>query len=223
MPAHVSDRSLKDFSAARRFACKVSAMSASNTQDMTPSAGIRSDRAEAVRPPLETASPDAGEFDWLVREHGDRVARLAQRLLGWRKDVDDVVQDVFVKALEQHHRFRGESRTGTWLARITINACRTRLRRERLWRVFFLARSAEPEPTHAANAVADETGIAVRRAVNALPQRLREVVVLRYLEGWEVERIAQTLGLKRGAVDTRLSRARSTLERELRDWWEERP
>ena len=76
---------------------------------------------------------DVSAFGGLIAEHERCVAGLAYRLLGWRADVEDVVQDVFVAALENLPRFRGECRLATWLYRITVNQCR-RQRRKRLLR-----------------------------------------------------------------------------------------
>ncbi|HVJ83923.1 MAG TPA: RNA polymerase sigma factor, partial [Planctomycetia bacterium] len=80
------------------------------------------------------APPDGPpDFDGLVAEHEGRVRRLAQRLLGWSGDVEDVVQDVFLAAYRKLPRFRNEGGAGAWLARLTINACRSRHRRRFLF------------------------------------------------------------------------------------------
>ena len=68
----------------------------------------------------------------LVALHQQRVSRLVYRLLGWRGEVEDIVQDVFLAALKSHKNFREESSQWTWLAAITINRCRTHRRRKLL-------------------------------------------------------------------------------------------
>jgi RNA polymerase sigma-70 factor (ECF subfamily) len=78
----------------------------------------------------------------LVTRHEPAVRRLTFRLLGWRADADDVVQDVFAAMLASLRSFRGESRFATWLHRITVNECRRHARRERLW--FWLKRAYAP-------------------------------------------------------------------------------
>ncbi len=88
------------------------------------------DRALARR----LARGEAGSFEELVELHGDAVTRTARGLLGWRGDVDDVVQDVFVAALEKSPRFRGHCSLRTWLTVIALNRCRTYQRRQRIWR-----------------------------------------------------------------------------------------
>src|SRR5438552_617773 len=83
-------------------------------------------------------------FERLVELHQPRVAKLAQRLLGWPADVEDVVQEVFVAAWRSFERFRGESRPQTWLMRITINQCRRQNRRTMLRRTLLRGLAREP-------------------------------------------------------------------------------
>src|SRR5215217_5846336 len=75
------------------------------------------------------ARGEADAFDELVGLHETRLTRLPYRLLGWRGDVADVVQEVFLSALLHASRFRGEASLGTWLTRITVNKCRSHQRR----------------------------------------------------------------------------------------------
>lgn len=166
---------------------------------------------------------DVGAFDVLVTQYQDRVAGLAWRLLGWRHDVEDVVQDVFLTVLQKLPQFRGESRLTTWLYRITVNRCR-RERRKRLLRRTLWRRI----PNEAGHGVptgqaleARERHARVRAAVGRLASRYQEVVVLRYLEELPVEEIGAILELGRNAVEVRLSRARNRLRGALADLVEE--
>jgi len=164
-----------------------------------------------VESPQERAaderSPDAGErefvnrflagdraaFARLAALHEARIGRLAWRLLGWRGEVEDVVQEVFVKCLENLPRFRGESSFATWLTTLTINECRRRRRRLGYWLNFFRA-SPQPEGPHSpadALALLGERSLRVQAAIRALPAGYREVIVLRYLEEMEVVRLGR--------------------------------
>ncbi len=150
------------------------------------------------------------DFDRLVAEQHARVTRLVSRLLGWSTDVPDVVQDVFVAALESAPRFEGRCRMDTWLARIAINACRSHRRKQmlRLRR----RRPLDDGLADASTAVLDvESVAAVRVAIRNLPASDREVIVLRYLEEMPVRDIAAIVGSGRNAVDVRLHRARKRL------------
>jgi RNA polymerase sigma-70 factor (ECF subfamily) len=162
------------------------------------------ERAAAVR--------DAASFDRLVAREHAYVARLVGRLVGWRGDVDDLVQDVFVAALGGWAKFRGQCTERTWLTRIAINKCRSygrrRWVRERLF-ALWQARSAASQEDPAAQ---QETAEQVRHAIVQLRQRDREVIVLHYLEQMSPIVIAQSLNLSRNAVEVRLTRARKRLK-----------
>ena len=172
---------------------------------------------------LRLAAGDAEAFEQFVLEHRPRIARLVYRLLGWRGEIEDVVQDVFLVAYRQLPRFRGQSSLATWLVGIAINRCRAYRRRwlpswrwmERLWR--------QRRPPAAADqaTIADETAARVRRAVQELAEADREVIVLYYLEDLPVAQMAGLLGTSSGAIDVRLHRARAKLREKLSDLGEE--
>jgi RNA polymerase sigma factor (sigma-70 family) len=155
-------------------------------------------------------------FDRLVRMHQERITRLVHRLLGWSSEVDDVVQDVFVDVLRNLSRFDGRSSVLTWITRIAINRCRSHQRRQWL-RLRFLRKLPLPRGEGWGEGAGDhletqETIQQVHQAIQQLNGRDREIIVLRYLEELPVEKIAETLGATRGAIDVRLSRARRRLE-----------
>jgi RNA polymerase sigma-70 factor (ECF subfamily) len=157
-------------------------------------------------------------FDRLVAENQERVGRLVNRLLGWQSagDVEDVVQDVFLAAFKNLKSFRDEASEWTWLAAIAINRCRT-LKRRRLLEFRWLKHATNHWTVEEACEVErDETCERVRKAVASLPVKDREVIVLYYLEEWPVARISEALGVRPGAIDVRMHRAREKL-RELLD------
>jgi RNA polymerase sigma-70 factor (ECF subfamily) len=167
---------------------------------------------------LAAGEPEA--FDLLIERHEPVVKRQARRLLGWRIDADDVVQEVFLALWRGHSHFRGESALSTWLLTITIRECRRKLRREYLrekivgqLRIVASNFAVAKDPW----LIDPDENQRVVAAVTALPVKLREVVVLHYLEGLSIEEAASALGLKRSVVDVRLNRARSKLAEALRD------
>ena len=165
---------------------------------------------------------DGAAFDQLVRAHQDRVARLAYRLLGWSGEVDDVVQEVFLAVFKNVARFRGECRVSTWLTTITVNKCRS-ARRRRFARLEFLRRLSDEPRAAASSPPAVEEGEApaaldrIRAAVQALPARYREAVVLRYLEGMPIAEVGRAVGLSEGATRVLLHRSRARLKDRLAD------
>jgi RNA polymerase sigma-70 factor (ECF subfamily) len=167
------------------------------------------------------AEPPA--FDRLVAAHQRDVLRLAYRLLGWSEDAEDVVQEVFLSVYRNLSCYRGDGSIRAWLARLTVNQCRTHQRRRILrWQLatgFWRQRKGEPHSTDH-RIYEEERWAAVREAVKRLPQRDREVIVLRYFEEMPLEEIGRVLGTRVNAVEVRLHRARAKLEQRLRGVWE---
>lgn len=168
---------------------------------------------------------DDSAFDRIVERYAADVAALANRLLAWPQDVDDVVQDVFLAAFTGLKKFRGDCRLRTWLFTITVNMCRRRQRR-RVSRI----RTAPIDETglnvcvddNAERAAMETEALArVRRAVKALPPKYREVVVLRYLQGLETAETCELLGITANAMQVRLTRAKRQLRESLGEMIEE--
>jgi RNA polymerase sigma-70 factor (ECF subfamily) len=162
---------------------------------------------------------DESAFDRIVERYSPDVGALANRLLGWPGEVEDVSQDIFLAAYLGLKRFRWECSLKSWLFTITINKCRTH-RRKRLLRRRTFSRAADRAPQPPArpaygNPMDTETFNRVRKAVAALPARYREPIVLRYLQEMHTEEIGRTLGISQNALHVRLSRARERLKRSL--------
>jgi RNA polymerase sigma factor (sigma-70 family) len=170
------------------------------------------------------AGGEAAAFERVVALYQARVARLASRLLGWRADVDDVVQDVFLTALSKAHTFRGDASLWTWLTVITVNRCRSQQRRAALFARFVKwsrTQNIAAAPAADRSTVGDESATKVREAVAALPMTDREVIVLCYLEGRLPAEMSQALGLSINAVEVRLHRARKKLKVSLAQFAQE--
>jgi len=177
------------------------------------------DREEPPELLARISRGEAGSFDELVRLFHVRVTSLAHRLLGWDGEIDDVVQDVFVTALQRAGSFRGHSSLWTWLTVITLNRCRTHRRRQKVIRkmIGFLSRKRPGESAAAdGRAMADETASEVRAAVAALRPMYREMIVLFYLEHKSVGEIGELLGASANTVEVRLHRARAKLRMSLK-------
>jgi RNA polymerase sigma-70 factor (ECF subfamily) len=131
----------------------------------------------------------------------------------------DVAQEVFVKALTGIAGFRGGSGIGTWLYRLTANACvdwrRSRAAREvtAAPEVFAqLASSSSPE----AELDAAQRAARIQTAVSSLPEKLRLPVLLRYFEELSYAEMAEALNCSEGTVASRLSRGHQLLREKLR-------
>ena len=136
------------------------------------------------------------------------------------KDValaEDAVQDTFVKAWQAHDHFRGEGSEKSWLMRIAVNTCRD-LRRGKWFRhVDRQVRMEDlPEPAETFQ-WEDDT---VTRAILALPYGLRQVVTLRYYQGFTIQEAADILKLSRRTVHYRLEKAERLLKESLEEWYD---
>ncbi len=164
------------------------------------------------------ARGDGSAFDRIVEGHQARVAALAYRLLGWSDDAEDVVQEVFLSVLKGLPKFRGEARFSSWVTRITINECRKH-RRGRFLRLRWLGQPKRP--VDASNRSVPDGGLdqetveRIHRAIQGLPMRYREVVVLRYLEEMSIEAMSEVLGTRPNTIEVRLHRARTHLKGRL--------
>lgn len=160
---------------------------------------------------------DLDAFGELVRRHHGRIAALCAGLLQDRSELDDAVQEIFVKAYRSHADFKGDSQFSTWLYRIAMNHCLDMRRKSSRSRNVSLdsliAERGEPEeeredrPDHAK---ADREARLARRLLAELPEGYREALVLR-IQGMSYEQIASTLGCSLDAVKARLRRARRLL------------
>lgn len=140
---------------------------------------------------------------------GDAVYRLALCRLGSRADAEDVYQEVFLRLLRDTTEFVDTEHLKAWLLRVTVSRC-TDLRRSAWFR-----RTAPMEA--APNVAAPETAQydELWQAIAQLPDNLRAVVYLYYVEGYGTEEIAKMVGCRSAAVRTRLCRARKKLKLEL--------
>jgi RNA polymerase sigma-70 factor, ECF subfamily len=159
------------------------------------------------------AAGDSTAMRLLFDRHAPAMHRLAVRLLASRDDADDAVQDVFVGLRTALLRYTHQGSLEAWLLRLTVRVALMRLRGDRR-RQATAVRDIEhaspdaalPDPPLAA---------ALDRAVAALPDHLRAVVVLRMIEDYSHEEIAQALGISAGASKVRLHRALELLRPQL--------
>jgi RNA polymerase sigma-70 factor (ECF subfamily) len=162
----------------------------------------------------------------IVQQHNQRLYRIARSILRDDDEAEDALQDAYFRAFSQLDGFRGEAQLSTWLARIVINEALGRKRRAQP--VTQLAERALGQPPQiipfpSANFQPDpETAAAQRqiqglleRAIDALPEAFRTVLVARVIEGMSVEETALLFDILPETVKTRLHRARRLLRHDL--------
>lgn len=163
---------------------------------------------------------DEAAFEELYREHAEMVYNLALRLSADREGADDLSQEVFLRIHRHLGKFRGRSSLETWIYRVTLNHCRSRLARRSLPTRSLDARDPEREPpivlTDPARgpeerAMAGDAERVLQAALAELPVVFREAVVLRDLEGLAYDEVAEVLGVRLGTVRSRIARGRGML------------
>lgn len=160
---------------------------------------------------------DRGAFDELVRRTHRETYTLALRLVGDPDDARDVTQEAYLRAYRGLKTFRGDAQFTTWLYRITANRAATHLRRRIRHRHDPLTDDVwDPDPVEGGPAQA-ELRHELAQALNALPPKLRAVVVLRDVYGLPHAEIARELSISESAAKVRLHRARKKLRGDLFD------
>ena len=162
-------------------------------------------------------SGDAHAYRGLVERYSRGVFRLAYRMAGSEQDAEDIVQESFLKAFRQIHRFESRSGFGTWLYRITSNCALDFLRsRQRLAGTLGKMpelESAEPAPDRLR--YSSQLRLGIEEAMSTLSPQERTAFVLRHYEGCGISEIAATLDLSETAAKNTVFRAVQKLRRQL--------
>jgi len=185
--------------------------------------GVPDDR-ELVR---RAQADDKEAFEELVRRHQHRVFAVAGGILRRREDVEDIAQQVFVKAYFSLKRFDQRAAFSTWLYKITVNECWDLLRKKKVRPLLYESDLSEEQarqfdsPEKLANFQPDASEtLEAREYVDGLlagiDERDRMMLILKEVEGFAVEEIAEMLELNANTVKVRLFRARRRIVSQAR-------
>lgn len=160
---------------------------------------------------------DREAFAEVYREYEQTVFNLALRMAGDPFDAADLTQEVFLRVYRHLGKFRGRSSLKTWIFRVALNHCRSRLGRRRPADQPLTGPDGEerqitdPRRGPEERAMAGDAARQVERALARLPLEFREAVVLRDLEEMPYDEIAEVLGVRIGTVRSRIARGRQRL------------
>jgi RNA polymerase sigma-70 factor (ECF subfamily) len=159
-------------------------------------------------------------FELLMRRYNERVYRAARAIVRDDLEAEDVMQQAYVNAFMHLRQFNGSAQFSTWLTRIAINESLARVRRQGRYEAFddelsnvepFMSRSPSENPER--QAFTSELRELLESAIDTLPDGMREVFVLRDVEGLSTSEVAACLSVTEDVVKTRLSRGRAALRR----------
>jgi RNA polymerase sigma-70 factor (ECF subfamily) len=167
-------------------------------------------------------SGDLRAFDEVYDRFGRMVYNLALRLAGNREEAADLTQEIFLRIYRHLGGFAGRSALKTWIFRVALNHCREKLYRHAL-DTLSLDEEGESEGAHIADpargpeelALAADEKRRVAGGLARLSHQFREAVILRDLEGFSYDEIAEVLGVRVGTVRSRIARGRDQLRLQL--------
>jgi RNA polymerase sigma-70 factor (ECF subfamily) len=166
---------------------------------------------------------DKEAYEELIKRHQQRVFAVAAGILRRHEDIEDIAQQVFVKAYFSLKRFDGRAAFSTWLHRITLNECWDLLRKKKVRPLLYESDLSEEQAQRVAASEADGGGPDVRqrlenqqrveRLLEGLEERDKLMLILKEVEGFSIEEIAEVLDLNANTVKVRLFRARGRVVR----------
>jgi RNA polymerase sigma-70 factor, ECF subfamily len=170
---------------------------------------------------------DKGAFEELIRRHQHRVFAVAGGILRRREDVEDIAQQVFVKAYFSLKRFDQRAAFSTWLYKITVNECWDMLRKKKVRPLVYesdlseeqarqVITSGEKRNTGPDISERIEARERVEQLLEGLDERDRAMLILKEVEGFSIEEIAEVLDLNGNTVKVRLFRARRRIVSQAR-------
>jgi len=191
-----------------------------NEDDSNEDDRSEADRNENARSESERSQDEVLEA--LVRQHSRLVYRIAYAVLRRHHDAEDATQETFMRVLRYSSKLAAVENPKMWLARIAWRVAVDRNRRSERTKEIALEDPGKPLPELASSeATADATmqgaqvGAALEKMIAALPEKLREPLILSTIEEMSPREVAATLGINEAAVRSRVFRARQILREKL--------
>jgi len=166
---------------------------------------------------------DAALFEVIMRRHNQRLYRTVRAILGGDDEAEDAMQDAYIQAYRHLGQFEGRSSLATWLTRIAVNQCLSRLRKQR--HIYPIDTELEKKmieniddarPGPEKQMLNREVRRVLELAIEQMPARYRSVLILRDVEGLSTAEAAEALGMSVEAVKVNLHRARTYLRKALK-------
>jgi RNA polymerase sigma-70 factor (ECF subfamily) len=170
----------------------------------------------------QSKSGDLESFERLIEKYQHVAYNIAYRMVGNEEDAKDITQEAFIKVFKSIASFREDSSFSTWLYRIVMNTCKDELRKKKL-KVISIDRDIEvgessvsfeiPDHTYSPEVVYEKKQLhaMLSQALTDLPEQNRIVVIMRDVQGFSYEDIAECINIPVGTVKSRINRGRHML------------
>jgi len=173
---------------------------------------------------------DQSAFEELILKYQDRVYNLCRHMLGNAHDAQDAAQDTFIKAYRNLEKFIPESSFYTWLYRIAVNTCLDYKKRPFFESLFTTSGESEelmieeiaPAPSPERLYASKQIRNALLKSLKKLSPKLRTVIILKEIEGFSYEEIAEITEMSIGTVKSRIARAREELRELMKEFTEQK-
>lgn len=159
---------------------------------------------------------DESTFRLLVQRHQEKIRNIIYLVLSDSEAVDDLAQEVMITIYKNLKNFRFESQFTTWFYRITVNKCKDHLRKKNVRKIFVPIKEASEKLEYTSSTEVNDISKIVMDAISKLPIKLRVPLLLKDIEGFSYQEIAQTINCEMGTVKSRIYRAREGLKKILK-------
>ncbi|MCR4416536.1 MAG: sigma-70 family RNA polymerase sigma factor [Ignavibacteria bacterium] len=185
-------------------------------------------KAEDIRHINAALSGDQDAFAWLMKKYKGPLQNLIYKMVSDKNEIEDLIQEVFIKAFNSLRNYSQEYAFSTWIYRIAINNTIDYLRKKKLETFSIDIDSEEdddrpkfeiPDSSYSADAniILEQRQQIINDAINSLPEKYKKVIELRHKEELSYEEISEILNLPIGTVKAHLFRARELLNKYLKD------
>ncbi|SDK23572.1 RNA polymerase sigma factor [Natronincola ferrireducens] len=165
---------------------------------------------------------DIESFELLIKAYQQRAFNIAYRILGNLEDANDVTQEALLKVYRSIHNFKGNSSFSTWLYSIVNNVCIDFLRKNKKAKVLYIDNQYQeegyqreiPDEINTPECLFEKKEVKkmIHDAINQLNHEQRTIIVLRDIQGFSYQEIAEILNVSVGTVKSRINRGRSNLK-----------
>ena len=175
---------------------------------------------------------DVQAYDVLVRRYKDQLLNFIYRFVGNRSDAEDIVQETLLRVYKNKHMYKEIAKFSTWVYTIAGNLAKTELRRRKRHKIFSVSNFVNeerdydiPDKAHSPEKQVDSTiqEAIIQKAIEKLPVKFKEVIILRDIQGFAYEEISQILSIPLGTVKSRVNRGRLKLQEDLKFLYETEP